>query len=91
MANPEKANSVRLVFPKQTMPARVARASTRASASGTRSAKTGEPPVVATPAESTRSFHEIGTPSSGPMRRPALARSRAAPASASARSGVVRR
>ena len=63
-------------------PRRRARAPGRASRA--------EPASVAMPAVSKRSFQLIGTPSSGPRRRPAAARSAAAAASARARSGVVR-
>ena len=68
---PEKASSVRWVLPRQTRPARVAVARTAASRSGTRPASSAEPASVAMPAVSTRSFQLIGTPSSGPRRRPA--------------------
>ena len=72
------------------MPAWVARTSTLASSAATLSANRGEPLVVTVPAASKRSFHEIGTPSSGPRERPWRALSPAAPASARARSAVAR-
>ena len=46
----EKANSVWLVLPRQTRPARVARASTVASHAEIRSAKAGVPWLVTSPA-----------------------------------------
>ena len=90
MPRTEKASSERWVLPRQTRPARVAAASTAASRSGVRPASSAEPPSVATPAVSKRSFQAIGTPSSGPRRIPLRARAAAAAASARARSGVVR-
>ena len=46
----EKANSVWLVLPRHTSPARVARASTLASLAATRSASAGVPWLVTSPA-----------------------------------------
>ena len=88
--SPEKASSDIWVFPRQTSPARVARASTSASAPGVRCFSSADPASVAVPAVSNRSFQDSGTPSSSPLRRPALARPAAAIASARARSGVTR-
>lgn len=87
----ERANSLWLVLPRQTRPARVARTSTRASCAATRSASAGVPWLVTLPALSKRSFHEIGTPSSGEHLMPLAARPCAASASARARAAVSRR
>ena len=87
---PEKANSVMWVLPRQTRPAALAFSSTSASRVGVRPARSFEPASVAVPAESKRSFQEIGTPSSALRRVPAFARARAASASARARSDVTR-
>ncbi len=87
---PENANSVIWVLPRQTSPARVAFSNTTASLEGTRPLSNAEPASVTVPAVSKRSFQLIGTPSSHPRRTPFLARARAVPASARARSRVVR-
>jgi hypothetical protein len=87
---PEKASSDICVLPRQTSPCSVAVSSTAASRSGVRPFSSAEPASVATPAVSNRSFQLTGTPSSSPLRSPALARAAAAIASPRARAGVAR-
>ncbi len=87
---PEKASSDICVLPRHTSPPSVAVSRTAASRTGVRCRNRAEPASVATPAVSNRSFQLSGTPSSGPRRKPALARAAAAIASPRARAGVVR-
>src|SRR6266511_2666452 len=58
------AHSCMFVLPTVTAPAGRSRATTGASASGTRSARIRDPAVVRTPAVSKRSFSAIGAPAS---------------------------
>src|SRR5258705_533905 len=66
-----KANSWRFVLPTTIAPAPRSAATDGASASATWCSRTREAAVVAVPRTSNRSFREIGTPCSGPRRRPA--------------------
>src|SRR5215831_2114206 len=59
---PLHPNSGVLVFPRTIAPARRARSTTIASASGTWCSKILEPEVVRIPAVAVRSLNEIGTP-----------------------------
>ena len=87
---PEYANSVMLTRPTHTMPASRSRATTGASCNaGDAFANTRDPAVVGNSAISKKSFHAIGTPSSGPCAQPSRARRAAARASRCARSCVT--
>ena len=80
------ANSGTLVLPMVTAPAVRIRSTTSSSASGTWSAKSGEPYVVRHPATSWVSLNANGRPWRGPSRSPAVVASSAAAALRRARS-----
>ena len=80
------ANSGTLVLPMTTTPAPRTRSTSRSSASGTWSAKSGEPYVVRQPATSWVSLNANGSPCSGPTSAPDASASSAAAAPSRARS-----
>ena len=80
------ANSGTLVLPITTTPARRTRSTISSSASGTWSAKSGEPYVVRQPATAWVSLNANGSPCSGPTSAPDASASSAAAAPARARS-----
>ena len=83
------ANSCRFSFPGITAPASCSLRYTVASASGTRSRRKPDPPVVAIPAVSTKSFSATGIPCSGPRSRPSRSAASASAACSRAKSPVT--
>ena len=84
LAGAPMANSLMVCFPSSTDPASLSFAMTVASSSGTRSAKTFDPPVVSTPLVSYRSLWAMGMPWSGPLDWPPVMAFSASRASARA-------
>ena len=74
----ELPNSGVFVLPSMTAPAPRRRSTTAESNSGTQSANAAHPSVVFSPAVSSRSFTQIGTPCSGNGSSPATNRASAA-------------
>ena len=85
---PFQPNSGVVVLPRKIPPAAASRGTKAASASGTRSAKMSEPPIVRTPRVNVRSLMEYGMPWIGPSGRPAITSASASRAWAMAASAV---
>ena len=86
--HPFQPSSGVVVLPIMIAPARARRATKGASSSGTRSAKTWEPPMVFTPFVNARSLMVTGTPYRGPGASPRASAASASRAASIARSAV---